>query len=169
MLTVDLGQLKRRGRVPIEAELPPDPSLVEGVGAEFVAPVRVHAQAQYAGPDVVVRGSATGQVRLGCRRCLATVEVVVDTPLTLVYREDVEPAEAEAAEVYALTARAHALDLEPAVREHVMLAVPRYALCSETCRGLCPVCGANLNETDCGCDVADEDDRWAPLKRLLSD
>ncbi|MEX0891463.1 MAG: DUF177 domain-containing protein [Gemmatimonadota bacterium] len=169
MLTVDLGRLERQGSVLIDAELPPDAALVEGTGVELADPVRVEARAQYSGLDVVVRGRATGRVRLGCRRCLATVEAEVEAPLTLVYREDVEPAEAEAAEAYPLPARAHELDLGPAVREHLLLALPQYALCSEACRGLCPVCGTNLNEADCSCVVADEDERWAPLKRLLSD
>lgn len=169
MLTVDLTQLERRGRVRIDAELPPDRALVEDTGAELVGPVRVAVEAQQTGSDVVVRGNVTGTVRLECRRCLAAVEAGIAASLTLVYRENMDPVEAEAAEVYALPARAHELDLEPALREHLLLAVPRYGLCSEACRGLCAVCGANLNETDCDCVAADQDERWAPLRRLLSD
>ena len=169
MPKVDLGQLERRGRLPIDAELPPDPHLVEGTGVELPAPVQVTGEAQQSGHDVVVRGEARARVRLGCRRCLTPVEAEVEAPLTLVYREDVSPADAEAEEVYPLPPRATEVDLGPAIREHLLLALPRYALCQEACRGLCGVCGANLNETDCGCSTVEEDERWAPLKRLLSD
>ena len=169
MLKVDLGQLHRRGRRSIEAELAAGPLLEAGSAVELSAPIRVTADVQRSGLDTVVRGEARTTARLGCRRCLVPVELPVVAPLTLVYREDMDPAEAEAAEVYAVPPRATEVDLEPAVREHLLLAVPQYALCHEGCRGLCAQCGANRNETDCGCSTTVEDERWAPLKRLRSD
>jgi uncharacterized protein len=43
-------------------------------------------------------------------------------------------------------------------------------LCREDCKGLCPTCGANLNEVDCGHTQEADDDRWAGLRQLnLSD
>jgi uncharacterized protein len=42
-------------------------------------------------------------------------------------------------------------------------------LCRDGCKGLCPVCGANLNVTTCGCDTRWADPRLAPLKALLDD
>ena len=60
----------------------------------------------------------------------------------------------------------HVSQREPAVREQIMLAVPEFVICRETCRGLCPRCGTNLNESDCGCSEPQVDGRWAALKRL---
>ena len=45
-----------------------------------------------------------------------------------------------------------------------LLALPGYPVCQEGCKGLCSVCGANLNERDCGCDRHVPDPRWAGLE-----
>ena len=58
------------------------------------------------------------------------------------------------------------IDLDPIVREQVLLALPAYPVCNEGCKGLCPVCGANLNERECGCDRHVPDPRWAGLKNV---
>ena len=42
-------------------------------------------------------------------------------------------------------------------------------LCAEDCKGLCPICGANLNIEECGCERDETDPRWAPLNELLND
>jgi uncharacterized protein len=58
--------------------------------------------------------------------------------------------------------------LEDAVREQVLLALPLKAVCREDCRGLCPKCGAYLNEEQCSCKEHVEDPRWAALKDIRS-
>ncbi|MBR6401294.1 MAG: DUF177 domain-containing protein [Firmicutes bacterium] len=44
------------------------------------------------------------------------------------------------------------LDIGPMLKANIMLVMPMKAVCSENCRGLCPVCGQNLNKGECGCD-----------------
>ncbi len=60
------------------------------------------------------------------------------------------------------------LDLTYAVREDILLAVPQHNLCSTSCRGLCPMCGQNLNEHDCGCSRSSGEtpDVWRALDQL---
>ena len=58
------------------------------------------------------------------------------------------------------------VDLAPAVREQILLALPMGALCVEGCRGLCQACGQNLNVKDCGCDHDVPDPRWAALRSI---
>jgi uncharacterized protein len=57
------------------------------------------------------------------------------------------------------------IDLGPLVRDAIVLELPMAPLCREDCRGLCPQCGADRNESDCGC-VAPVDPRWANLDVL---
>ncbi len=57
------------------------------------------------------------------------------------------------------------LDLAPLVRDALVLELPMAPLCREDCAGLCPQCGANRNEGECGC-VAPRDPRWANLDVL---
>ena len=59
------------------------------------------------------------------------------------------------------------IDLTPLVHEQTILALPTRPLCRETCRGLCPRCGANLNSGACGCPAAPPDARLAVLHTLV--
>src|SRR5206468_3309557 len=58
------------------------------------------------------------------------------------------------------------IDLRPALREQILLSIPPSPLCKEDCKGLCPVCGKDLNEGDCGHDKTAPDPRWAALKNI---
>ena len=61
------------------------------------------------------------------------------------------------------------LVLEDILREQLLLQLPMQRVCSETCKGICPVCGANRNEVKCGCDAARGqvlDERWKALQNL---
>ncbi len=61
------------------------------------------------------------------------------------------------------------LDLAPLIREYLILAIPISPVCSPDCKGLCPVCGADRNEENCGHEVQSTDPRWDALRALLSD
>lgn len=165
MLIVDLARLAREGRLRLDGEVAPDDALWHGLDFGFAAPVRVSMEAQPAGRDVLVRGRIEGEIRRECRRCLEPLTVRLDEEVSLYFRSDVTEADAVEDEVYALPERGD-LDLAPAVREQVVLAVPQFVLCREACRGLCPTCGSNHNEGDCGCEVVEIDDRWAALRRI---
>jgi uncharacterized protein len=109
---------------------------------------------------------ASGEVRApwagACRRCLRplTGEVVAQV-------EEVFSADAEEGEAYPLVR--NQLDLEPLAREAIVLGLPLAPLCQEDCRGLCPVCGADKNELDCGHTAAASDSRWTALDALRRD
>lgn len=169
MLKVDLGLLAQQHRIRIDADVPADDPLWDALPWRFVEPVELRLDVQLAGRDVVVRGDVHGRAELACRRCLAAVPYEVNEELIFVYRSGVAPVEAEAEEVYPLPEKSREVDLTQAVREHVLLSVPEFVNCDETCRGFCPRCGTNLNETTCECRTEDEDPRWAALRRLRSE
>jgi uncharacterized protein len=58
------------------------------------------------------------------------------------------------------------MELEDILREQVMLALPMQKVCSDVCKGICPVCGKNRNETVCDCRMETTDDRWGALRKL---
>lgn len=58
------------------------------------------------------------------------------------------------------------LDVSDTIRQHLLLAAPMVPRCAETCRGLCPQCGANWNEAACSCRTDAVDPRLAPLQQL---
>jgi uncharacterized protein len=145
-------------------------------------PVHVDARLEKLGRRVRVEADAKAELTGACKRCLATVSV--DLPvafeLTLVpaeARDEDAGGEKEhdrgpkggsfsAKDAEEETYTGKAVDLDPIVREQILLAVPAYPVCDEKCKGLCPACGANLNDRECGCDRHVPDPRWAGLKNV---
>jgi uncharacterized protein len=168
MLLVDLNRLQREGRARIDADVPPEASFWSELGLTPRSPLEVRLEAQQAGPDVVVRGRLRGRFEQACRRCLEPVEVEVDEELGRLYRNGEDLAAEESEDVLPLPTGSE-LDLAGPVREQVLLGVPQYAYCREDCRGLCPTCGTNWNESACECTQDEEDERWAPLRQLKTD
>jgi uncharacterized protein len=118
----------------------------------------------------------TGEVRttleMACSRCVEPFEVPIDAAFELRYLPAAANAgegEREIEEEDLATAfyRDGAIDLVEMLREQFQLALPMKPLHDEACRGLCPVCGANLNRADCGHPPTWEDPRLAPLRGLL--
>src|SRR5512142_2366712 len=154
--------------------------MVAGDQAGYRARGPLHVDAKLEKIERRVRVDAHGKAELTvpCGRCLAPVPVdlPVDFELTLVpedeYRDpraaqddhtgpvagSFEPQQAEE-DVYS----GKVIDLDPLVREQLVLSLPAYPVCREDCKGLCTVCGTNLNERDCGCDRHVPDPRWAGL------
>jgi uncharacterized protein len=168
MLTVDLGELARKKRLLIDESVPADHRMMAGAGFSLVEPLELHLDVQQATHDVVVLGTMQGEAEVPCRRCLSAVHVPIDQELTLLYREGVSQVDAEDEEIYSLPERGNELDLSGAIREHLLLAVPEFLECREACKGLCPHCGVNLNDTTCSCETSQTDDRWAALKQLTN-
>lgn len=61
------------------------------------------------------------------------------------------------------------LDLEDFCYPDIVMSLPTKLLCKDSCKGLCSVCGKNLNEGDCGCQTKEIDPRLAALAELLND
>lgn len=169
MPKVDLGRLERERRITVHEDVAPDDPMWEGSEIHLLGPLEARLEAQKVGADVIVRGQLRGEVGLECRRCLKDVTLEFDESVSFLYRAGLEPAEAAAEEVYPLPARARELDLGEPIREHLLLSVPKYVVCCEACRGLCPRCGTDLNVEECRCEATEFDDRWAPLRKLKED
>lgn len=168
MLKLSLSAVSR-GEAQVRDEVPPDHPMWEGTGVTLAGPLQVDLTARPVGEGVFVRGTIRGPLRLPCRRCLAVTDHALDEEVDFLFdeiREDEEEAEGE---VYPLPARGDELDLTDAVREQVLLRVPQYVLCREECRGLCPQCGADLNDAPCGCGPEEEDSPWDALKKIKFD
>ena len=65
--------------------------------------------------------------------------------------------------------RGNEIDLREPLREQLLLHLPEYVACREECRGLCPHCGANRNETECGCVSERLPGPWDALKNVKFD
>jgi uncharacterized protein len=138
------------------------------------APVELVLDVQRLGDHVyALSGRARTRLEVACSRCVEPFEVPVDAPFDLRYvpqSENAGAGEVEVGEEDLATAfyRDGMVDLIDLLREQFVLALPMKPLCTEDCRGLCPVCGTNLNKTQCQCAPKWEDPRLAPLKSLLA-
>jgi len=112
-------------------------------------------------------GRMSGEVGTDCRRCLEPARATVHEELHLLFADGTDE-ETDESDVYLLEPNATTVDLRPALREQWLLAAPGFALCREDCKGLCPSCGADLNDGPCGC-APEIDSRWAALRRPAGD
>lgn len=170
-VTVSIENLPPEGRaVPFEFAAPEVGELLasaEAEGAEAVAPLTGEAQVLPSGRDVFVLGRLHTRVAYGCVRCLERFERDLDAEFHLVYTREPTRGDAEMElhredlEVEVLAGPV--LDLRAAVEEQLFLALEPHPVCRESCRGLCPDCGANRNLGDCGCPGRAVDPRFAAL------
>jgi uncharacterized protein len=116
--------------------------------------------------EVVVRGTIEGTLAQECRRCLDPVDVPLREEVTFVYAPPDLLGGEDDGEILTLPAGELELDLSDPIREEVVLAAPAYTLCDPECKGLCPHCGVDLNETTCDCGAAEPDPRWDALRAL---
>ena len=139
------------------------------------APAVVRGELQFTKSDrgIWVSGPLAITVEGTCSRCLVPftywVEVRVDDeflpsvdPVTGAKLRHVDEADADIRSIDAQ----HVLDLTDALRQYRLAALPLAPVCREECRGICPKCGTDLNETTCGCEPS-LDPRWDKLRELL--
>jgi uncharacterized protein len=169
MLNLSLTTISRAGQH-ARWEVPPDDPLWEGAEIALTEPVIVEVDAQPLGTGILVRGRIGTAVSLQCRRCVKDVEHGIDERFELLF-EPLQSEEQEelAGEVYPLPTRGDLLELGEAIREHLLLHRPDHVVCDEACRGLCPHCGADLNEVECDCAPDPEQGPWDALKQLKFD
>lgn len=127
-------------------------------GAEVDVDVLLEAVAD----GVLVSGTVSAPWEGECRRCLG----IACGSAVVAVRELFEQHPTEG-DTWPL--RHDQVDLEPLVREAVVLELPLAPLCREDCQGLCPICGADRNDGSCGCAPDDRDPRWAALDALRTE
>jgi len=121
--------------------------------------------------SILVKGKLDTGVELTCGRCLSPFKCSLTMKIEDEYypTTDVDTGAAISVpdEPGSFTIdENHILDLTEAVRQYALLAPPIKPLCVESCAGLCPFCGHNLNLGPCGCPSRGTDSRWAELSKL---
>lgn len=112
------------------------------------------------GDSIYVTIDVDTTVLVECRRCINPFEVDITTTLDLLF--SMGDASSEPDEDDERYYDGEILDVSEDVRRALVLEIPTWSLCSETCKGLCPECGTNLNTTECTCEIIDETSVRAP-------
>ena len=134
---------------------------LSGIAAEVAAgsPVAVDLMLERVPEGIVVRGTLTAAWNAACSRCLEPVAGEISVHVDELF--ETHPLEGE---TYKLDD--DVIDLEPLVRDALLLELPLAPLCNADCAGLCVTCGANRNLTHCECVTTELDPRWAALRSL---
>jgi len=120
--------------------------------------------------EIRVQGDLNVTVQATCDRCLETATFPIENRYDLVYMPATESKggedEIDQAGIEVGYYDGNGLALNDVLREVVLLALPMQVICNEACKGICPVCGQNRNQRDCGCQSEAVDDRWNQLKNF---
>jgi uncharacterized protein len=172
-LLLDVGQMRdpeaRIDRTFAAGVLPTDPNLFR-----IVAPVALGVVVRKNRTQFRLVGRVKTTIDLTCSRCLERFEAGVDESfdvLFLPHTDSGAPEERQVEDDDLSTAfySDNVIDLGQLMLEQCYLAAPMKPLCSESCRGLCPECGTNLNNASCNCQRAWVDTRLAVLEQLRKD
>jgi uncharacterized protein len=121
--------------------------------------------------EIRIKGRLSVKMEAECDRCLARAQFPLDTAFDLFYRpsetlaavEEVAIDEGEAEMGFYVGL---GMELEDVLREQILLSLPMQRVCSAECKGICPVCGGNRNETLCDCRLGPADLGWSSLGNI---
>ncbi|MDP2919334.1 MAG: DUF177 domain-containing protein [Dehalococcoidia bacterium] len=136
-------------------------------------PVPVRGELTFTSIDqrILVQGRLTIELQFVCGRCLKPFPCKLNMDIEEEYQPTVDintgthippPDESGAFTID----EHHVLDLTEAIRQYKETTIPMKPLCREDCAGICPTCGKDLNEGQCGCPAEVIDPRWAELLKL---
>jgi uncharacterized protein len=136
------------------------------VGVPEGAPLALELRLESVTEGVLVTGTVTAPVTGQCGRCLdpLSAELAVDICELFAYPDSSTDQTAEEDEIHRIDG--DILDVEPAVRDAVVLGLPWTPLCRPDCPGLCPSCGQRLDDLPAGHTHETIDPRWAGLARF---
>jgi uncharacterized protein len=120
--------------------------------------------------EIRVSGHLKVHMEADCDRCLELARFPIDSDFELYYRPVAEgygdEKEIDSGEAEMGFYEGDGVELHDVLLEFVLLTLPMQRVCSENCKGICPVCGQNRNQKECQCQVEVTHDRWAALKTL---
>ena len=146
----------------------------EEKGTRLASGVKGSLFLRRASNGIEVKGRVGTAVCLNCSRCLKEFVLPVGSEfeaffLFKEYASKEEENELSPAELDISFLPEGGLEMRDIIEEQIWLSMPMKPLCHDECKGLCSVCGADLNLGECGCDRSHIDPRFAVLKDLIPD
>ncbi len=117
---------------------------------------------------LLISGNTSVEVTIPCDRCLEEVNVILDLVIEKVIPISDGHLVAEDDEELLFICEDE-LDVDRLVFDEILVNWPTKVLCKDDCKGLCPVCGQNLNQRDCGCDRQVIDPRMAKFQDIFNE
>lgn len=134
-MKINLRQIPQEGLI-LKEEIPAERLELNTENIKFSGPITVTAEVSRITNTVIAKLSLQAKADVVCSRCLGSVARGFDKKMQLEYL--VESAD-------------QSTDLNPDIRQEIILDYPIKFLCRPDCLGLCLECGGNLNQGKCGC------------------
>ena len=116
------------------------------------SPVRYDLFAQHVSNELVVRGTLSVDLEVKCARCSSFFSTTVS--------------DSDFLRAYSASKDAESVDITADMREDLLLHIPSFLVCEESCKGLCAQCGADLNNGSCSCESDERPNPWSSLDNL---
>lgn len=122
----------------------------------FIDDIRIRMEVFRTGESISISGLINTTLKLSCIRCLDNFDFPLETEFKYnLYpseeREVLPEIEINRKDLDVLYYQGNSIDISPLIREQIILSIPSYSLCRESCKGMCPQCGSNLNQGSCQC------------------
>ncbi len=137
-MKIDINQIPPEGLTLIEEFAPREQDLETEI-IKFRGPIKIKAEISKITNAVTVYLTLSGSMYANCSRCLNELEIDFKKDKIELH--------------YPFNKSEPGIDLDPEIREEIILDYPLKPLCQPHCKGLCPKCGKNLNELTCGCRI----------------
>lgn len=176
-MKLDLSEIAANLGKRIKYEINETPIVDSDSGLKCVEPITGTITFTNTSETIDVRGKFKASVELDCARCLRTYRMPVEMPIeeelplegvarATESQEDVEELPEDEKEPLF---EDNIFDLEEYLRQSILVSIPIKPLCEEACKGLCPHCGANLNDGPCECPPDLGDSPFAVLRSLVEE
>ncbi len=150
------------------------PAAKIGLDESFSGNVAVEGVLRKVAKQIILEGTIDTRYQKACDRCLAEIHREAEIPLELFYRTTVAGERSrgddeEEGDIRVIDPDQESIVLDEEVRQTILLAIPLKMLCQDSCKGICPTCGADLNRETCRCQEPETDPRWEKLAGLFKD
>jgi uncharacterized protein len=135
-----------------------------------LSPVSWNGRVTFCDPGFMLEAQILYEQTLACNRCLKSItlptELRVELAIETGERKSAGEHSLHESDLGILYVDGRVFETDPILVEQLQLNVPMKPLCRPDCRGFCPQCGADLNESSCNCATSTGDTRWAALRVL---
>jgi len=136
----------------------------------FYSPVKIDLEVDKSEQGIMIAGRATVPTQVECARCLSLFADEAGADFHLRYIRTRKEADTEQDSpddgLYYIRYDESEIDLTDEIRQALVVSLPIRALCDPGCKGLCSLCGANLNEGGCSCSRREGHPAWSALEKL---
>lgn len=162
---LDLSDLmtKKVDKKPIDVTLDVKSFTYDSEKYTIVDPLTLKGELVMDSSIISLNAELKGTIELVCSRCLQKFPYRIDLEINEKFTDNPENKDDEV-----IFINNYEVDINEIVENNIILSLPIKKLCREDCKGLCPICGTNLNISTCNCHEENIDPRFAKLKDLFS-